>query len=212
MLPIEERIPERATTAGGVDRHDFEVMLLPVPAMKVSLPTPPKNRSPRTTNTNFGSSSNKDTILPESPKDEVACGLVLSKQQINLIVPDDLDSGLIAGEACGFDQGSCTWDSRLRFPRKGPITRFYIPELPQLKKFVKDFNQALADLKMDDIVPDHYYARTTTDNEDLWNSIAEDLKAYLNQTMNRDAQKIRQEPTFIMGLKALLRTLGRQTS
>ena len=156
--------------------------------------------------------TNEITYLSKRPKDEVACGLVLNDTKLTGLDRKQKDP-LIAGEDCQVNGESITWEDRLDL--EGDIKSFEIGELVQLHLFLDEFNQAIKDLKLEGITPMTQFKPGEGLDEKyrdkLWKDTQRELKATLLK-MKGDADNIQVEPPFILGLKALLRVLGKEWS
>ncbi|MDJ0716936.1 MAG: hypothetical protein QNJ54_22420 [Prochloraceae cyanobacterium] len=152
----------------------------------------------------------KETRLSTRPKDEVACGLVLSKTRLeglNKKKPEPV----IAGENCLVDLRSISWEEDLDL--EGNIQGLDIPELIKVPDFLDDFNLALKELDIDGITPMPAFQGNALEpgyKEKLWDDTHTELETYLVNMRGRAAEDIRVEPPFILGLKALLRVLGKE--
>lgn len=156
------------------------------------------------------------TRLSQNPKDEAACGLVLKDRKLQGLGKKDKDI-IIAGEDCLINGEKFNWKERLDFKGKS-ISKYEIPELTQLRKFLDDFHSSLDDLGIDVIQPlEGYKVKEYPDepdpdyNQKLWRATEKELRNYLN-AIKGNVEDIREEPPFIMGLKALLRVLGKEWS
>lgn len=150
------------------------------------------------------------TRLSERPKDEVACGLVLGGTKLKGLTKKDRDP-LIAGENCEVNGNLISWRDRLEL--EGNIHEFKVSEFEQLRKFLDEFNLALKELKIDGLkLMKNYSPDVGLDSsysDKLWRETERELtKVTLN--IKGDADGIRVEPPFILGLKALLRVLGKE--
>ncbi|MEH2183152.1 CHAT domain-containing protein [Nostoc sp.] len=150
------------------------------------------------------------TWLSRMPGDEVACGLVLNMSRLRGIdskIPD-----LIAGETCEVNEHIIAAEERLEDRYIGDnISNFKIPELSELSKFLYDFHTALRDLRIEGIQPLKGYILNpaTTANKELWRNTYRELSNLLLE-FRSDSNSVRLEPPFILGLKALLRVLGKR--
>ncbi|UKO96829.1 hypothetical protein [Nostoc sp. UHCC 0870] len=90
------------------------------------------------------------------------------------------------------------------------ITQFTIPQLVQLPKFIYDFHVALRELEIEGIKPLQGYKRSLDlqENEKLWRDTNRALTDSLLK-IKGSSENIRFEPPYILGLKALLRVLGK---
>lgn len=154
--------------------------------------------------------TNTITRLSPRPKDEVACGLVL-------IEPRDSENPqpepIIAGEDYQVNGNPFNWDSNLEFASGGDnVEEFCIPRLERLPRFLYDFHAALRELRIEGIrrLPEdtYTYSRDIEANSDLWEATERELENMCIEIQGNPID-IREEPPFILGLKALLTVLGR---
>ncbi|SKB12836.1 hypothetical protein PL11201_440060 [Planktothrix sp. PCC 11201] len=151
------------------------------------------------------------TRLSSQPKDEVAYGLILSAEQNQLQIPDNLDNWLIAGEDYKYTETGILktgdYSSRLSFQQNSTIQGFQIENLTNLKQFFQDYHEAIITLNSSSIQPFAKYSDSTWQDR-LWDKVTERLNdVYLPGNMNGNSSNIRLEPPFIMGLKVLLDVL-----
>ncbi len=149
------------------------------------------------------------TRLSTRPQDEIACGLVLNATPL-----EDIDSKqsrlLIAGEDCTINGQPISWKDDLDL--EGNIQGFDISELIKVPNFLDEFNLAIKELDIDELTPmpafkgdklePRYYDR-------LWRDTQKELRTNLVKIRGH-SDDIRVEPPFILGLKALLRVLGKE--
>ncbi len=153
----------------------------------------------------------ESTQLSQNPKDEVACGLVLSESKLKGLNRRFQDP-LIAGEACLFKGQHIGWDTVLPEAEvKESISEFKVANLEQLQKFVYEFHQTLKILRIDTVTTLEGYKLSLdpNDNSKMWRETEKELIASLLR-MRGNADDVRLEPPFILGLKALLKYLGRE--
>ena len=173
------------------------------------------------------------TNLSQNPKDEAACGLVMSNTKLKGLGKKAKDE-IISGEAYEINGTVFPNDSRIDFiisegsispdDDASPflsstvqdqeienITEFKIPQLDEVPKFLYEYHQAIRDLDLESILPLKGYKRSKeqSDNAKLWQLTQRELEKTL-LTIKGDSKKIRPESTFILGLKALLKVLGKQ--
>ncbi len=154
------------------------------------------------------------TRVSTAPKDEIACGLVLSKTKLYGLDPKIKDRP-IAGENFTINSEEFLFSDRLSKENiHGDINSFTIPDLDNLREFVDRFNEAIADLDVDDIKPlDNYdeskkcFDKAYSDR--LWDKVDRELPSVLSN-MGCKATAIMEEPPFILGLKALLTVLAKE--
>ncbi len=152
------------------------------------------------------------TKVSKTPKDEVACGLVLS--QTKLSKPGKNPDHPISGENFTINGREFKFDDRLDFEDiDGDITSFTIPDLAHLKQFVDEFNDAVVELGVEDVQPlQSYKKRQGLDpaySNKLWDKVDRELRTVL-LSVRGETTAIREEPPFILGLKALLTVLSKE--
>jgi hypothetical protein len=153
------------------------------------------------------------TRVSKTPKDEVACGLVMSKTKLSGISLKTKDHP-IAGEDFTINGQDFYFNDRLTLEEiEGGVNSFSINDLTHLKRFVDDFNEAVMELEIDDVKPlSTYTKRQGLDpaySNKLWDRVDRELRSVLSN-MSGDATAIREEPPFILGLKALLTVLAKE--
>ncbi len=150
------------------------------------------------------------TQLSTRPKDEVACGLVLEKTPIGGLSTKKAEP-VIAGEGCVVNDQPINWDQYLNLD--GDIRGFKIPQLIQVPDFLDKFNSALKDLDIEGLSPMPTYKQGVgldpNYKDKLWRDVHKELTTNLIN-IKGDSENIRVEPPFILGLKALLRVLGKE--
>jgi hypothetical protein len=148
------------------------------------------------------------TRLSQRPKDEVACGLVLNETELKGLDGKTKDP-LIAGEMYKVNGQTFCSESRLDFEEENIVLE--IPQLVGVPQFLYDFHQALKELKIEVVTPLANYIRTPDrdKNSKLWIQVQDELTNLLLD-MKGKSENIRFEPPFILGLKALLKVLGKQ--
>jgi hypothetical protein len=151
------------------------------------------------------------TQLSRQPKDEAACGLVLSDTKLSGLEQRTKDP-LIAGENCLLNGQELLAAERLIFDDEETIT-ITIPKLDRLIHFIDSFNQAIKDLDIKDIKPLDTYKRATgldpKYQKELIDKTETELKAMLLRLQGK-SEDIRFDPPFILALKALLKVLAKE--
>jgi hypothetical protein len=147
-----------------------------------------------------------NTTLSPLPKDEVACGLVLSESHLKGFEKRDEDL-LIAGEAFTVNGENLDWNSRMKIG--GTIEDFAVPQLTQLTHFLNSFHRLLDSERIEGISSFKGYqiSEDPKANPELWRTTTRELKKTLLR-LRGNADDIRVEPPFILELKALLQVLG----
>jgi len=145
------------------------------------------------------------TRLSQRPKDEVCYGLVLSSTKLQGLTRKTKDP-LIAGEDYEVNGNQISWRDRLEL--EGNIEQFQISEFEQLSKFLDEFNLALQELEIEGLKPMKGFKAgvglEADYSERLWRETKREL------TIRGESDNISIEPPFILGLKALLRVLGKE--
>lgn len=152
------------------------------------------------------------TYLSQKPKDEVACGLVLSETSLKGLTKKQKDP-LIAGEVCEINGEQIEYDSRLEWGDS--IKDFKIPELSQLFSFIDEFNLGIQELELEGIkpMPQHQRGKGLEPEykKKLYRNTRRELDAILlKEFKNGNAEDVRPDAPFILGLKALLRVLAKE--
>jgi hypothetical protein len=152
------------------------------------------------------------THLSDRPKDEVVYGLLLNSGNSNLADNSngsDSDSdnrAIIAGENFVINGEPKQWFEFL--VDKNNIESFEVPELKRLAQFVYDFHQTLDDLSITDLKLQNYsQTPDLVDNWQLWESTKEEMEKIVLNNVGQQG-KVRLEPPFILGVKALLTYLA----
>ncbi|MGB5636259.1 MAG: hypothetical protein WBM86_26245 [Waterburya sp.] len=149
------------------------------------------------------------TRLSSRPKDEVACGLVLNSTRLEGLNLKKQEP-VIAGEDCSINGQPISWEDDLDL--EGNIQGFDIPELVQVPNFLDEFNIALKELDIEGLTPMPAFKGNSLEssyNDRLWRDTHKQLKTKLVK-IRGDSDNIHVEPSFILGLKALLRVLGKE--
>ncbi|BAZ91177.1 hypothetical protein [Cylindrospermopsis raciborskii] len=156
--------------------------------------------------------TDQPTLLSQNPKDEAACGLVLRERRLRGLGRNDRDP-IIAGEDCIINGQTFDYHDRLNF--RSDISTYQI-SFNQLKLFLNSFHTSLDELRIEGVKPlETYQVKENLDDPDpdynakLWRATERELRNDLN-SIRGSIEDIRQEPPFIMALKALLRVLGKE--
>lgn len=153
-----------------------------------------------------------ETRLSTKPKDEVACGLVLSDTRLQGFERKFKDP-VIAGENCELNGVLIAWNQRLEVEED--VQTFRIPTFDRLSQFLYDFHVALKDLEIEGIRPLKTYKRSLelSENQKIWTGTKRALDKILQDNpFHGNAAQIRVEPPFILCLKALLDYLSSEWS
>ena len=154
----------------------------------------------------FEDAETAETLLSSQPKAEAACGLVLNNTKLTISNQGSDYEDLISGEDCEINGGLIGTTSRIHL--EGEIKAFEVKELNNLKLFLDAFHNALKELRISSIAPLPEY-NDPKKLEQLWRNVKRGVENDLI-TMTGQADKIRVEPPFILGLKSLLRVLARR--
>lgn len=150
------------------------------------------------------------TRLSQNPKDEAACGLVLNNTRLTVSQRQSQEP-VIAGESFIINGHKIEPTQRLDLDDYDYIEQVKVPELITLPKFLYDFHVALRKLGIEEIrkLPEYQRSPKAEDNPQLWKEVNRELMNNLG-AIKGDAEDIRLEAPFIIGLKALLKVLGKQ--
>ncbi len=153
--------------------------------------------------------TNEITRLSTRPKDEVACGLVLDRTPLGGIISKKPEP-VIAGEDCEVNGQKITWKDYLEL--EGNITGFDMPQLQEVPAFLNEFNTAVKEIDIQGLKPMPAFKNGELESsykDRLWREVHKELRTNLVH-IRGDSENIRVEPPFILGLKALLRVLGKE--
>jgi hypothetical protein len=153
--------------------------------------------------------TNEITRLSTRPKDEVACGLVLDRTPLGGIISKKPEP-VIAGEDCTVNGQKITWKDYLEL--EGNITGFDMPQLQEVPAFLNEFNTAVKEIDIQGLKPMPAFKNGELESsykDRLWREVHKELRTNLVH-IRGDSENIRVEPPFILGLKALLRVLGKE--
>ncbi len=158
--------------------------------------------------------SGSDTQISQRPKDEAACGLVLDKSKLQGLERRTKDP-LIAGENCRINGQNVGFDQRME-AGGDDISSIEAPvSLDRLVDFINSFNEGIKDLEIEEeIKPFSQYRRGSgleaSYVDALMDKTMTELRSTLININNGDGERLRVEPPFILGLKALMRVLARE--
>ncbi len=156
----------------------------------------------------------KYTQLSSSPKDEIACGLVLDNTKLAGFSYRSRGSALVPGEAYTMNGTAYNWDQPIVISDDiSRISEFRIHNLDNLNNYLYEFHRALQDLQIEGVEPLPGYKMSTdlNDNNRLWQRTQRSLSNILQEgNFIGPANEIQIEPPFILGLKALLQSLGKE--
>jgi hypothetical protein len=158
------------------------------------------------------------TQLSHRLDDEVACGLILNRTKLKQT--DNLTSNLlILGESSQITLRNFEGESQehqinqveslFTLNRTQEIASIDV-NLVVLPQFLYQFHRALRDLNIQTITPIKGFVHSPerNGNQKLWDNTQRELDHLILQEIDRDNTSL--EPSFILGLKALLRVLAEQ--
>jgi len=158
----------------------------------------------------------KQTFLSDRPKDEVAWGLVLDTQ---LRVLDENDSSLFSGEEYHINEQLLPEMSRIILEGKIGSFGFKVGEFSNLRKFFEAYHNALRDLRIEYLkylyIPGNGELLrvpitdiTGPPSSEFWDEVQRRVDNYCTANIiGKDADDIRLEAPFIIGLKTVLEVL-----
>jgi len=152
------------------------------------------------------------TTLSNDFKNETACGLISRKNNLDLDAdfdPHRKGDGLIAGEEMKInDKIFGELDRVPLVPEIDTVESFAVPKLTQLKKFAENYDEALSDLRINTLLP----IRKLISMNILWPDVEREVLELCRERINKDVNDLEPEPGFIIGLRALNKTLIRSWS
>ncbi len=157
--------------------------------------------------------SGSDTQVSQRPKDEAACGLVLDKSKLKGLESKTKDP-LIAGENCRINGQDVVFDQRM--VTDGDVSSIEAPpRFDRLINFINSFNEGIKDLEIEEEIKSFSQYRRSGGlepnyAEELFDKTMTELRSTLININNGDGEKLRIEPPFILGLKALMKVLARE--
>lgn len=154
----------------------------------------------------------RETRISSQLKGEVACGLVTEGTALRDPQTGENDY-LIAGERFELNGEIHEWRSHL--PTSGSaVKELRIHELHNLHSFLDEFHIALQEVGVEEItgIPGYEPNQAFDEGDRLWYDTRTELENLILDMQNAgsEAGDIRVEPPFILGLKALLKVLGRR--
>lgn len=148
------------------------------------------------------------TTLSDAFKDETACGLI--SKGINLQGNfDPRDDIMFAGEKMIIN--GLVFDSleRVILPTDmTTIEEFSLASLDELKKFVHNYDDAIANLRISTLLP----IRKLFPLDTLWDEVDLQVRSICLEQLNRELSDLESIPGFIIGLCALIATLSKKWS
>ncbi len=156
-----------------------------------------------------------DTQISKRPKDEAAYGLVLDRSKLQGLERKSKDP-LIAGENCRINGQNVDFNQRMSSNGDDITLIEAPPQLDRLMDFINSFNEGIKDLEIEEeIKPFSQYKKGSGLDEvyskELMNKTLDELRSSLiNINSVGDGEKIRLEPPFVLGLKALIKVLAKE--
>jgi hypothetical protein len=96
---------------------------------------------------------------------------------------------------------------RVNLPQEmNTVESFTLGSLTELRNFVKNYDEALTNLKISTLLP----IRKLAANENFWDEVQTQVRAICLERINKEISDLEPEPGFIIGLRALSNTLARQ--
>jgi hypothetical protein len=153
-----------------------------------------------------GSKGSAGTTLSDAFKDETACGLISKGMNLQGNF-DPRDEVMIAGEqliinGLVFD----TLDRVSMPPEMNSVESFALGSLDELKQFVRNYDDAIANLRINTLLP----IRKLTAIDSLWDDVETQVRAICLDRVNKEISDLEPEPGFIIGLRALATTLAKK--
>ncbi len=156
--------------------------------------------------------STSSTRISQRPQDEIAFGLVSSKSRLHGL-EHNIKNSMIAGENCRINGQNVGFDQRME-AGGDDISSIEAPAtLDRLVDFINSFNEGIKDLEIEEeIKPFTQYRRGSGLEASYADALMDKTMTELRSTLinNGDRERLRVEPPFILGLKALMRVLAKE--
>ena len=152
-----------------------------------------------------------ETTLSEDYKNETACGLI----SLGVNLRGDFDPrhhDLFAGDTMAINGITYRPTDRIPFQsgglesRDGRISSYGLQGLEELKRYCANFDQVLQEQRIRSLLP----LRKLTDLDSLWEQVTIEVRSLCLEREGCEVAELEPEPGFILGLRALTNTLGRQ--
>jgi hypothetical protein len=120
---------------------------------------------------------------------------------------DPRDEVMIAGEQLIIN--GLVFDSLDRVsmpPEMNSVESFALGSLDELKQFVRNYDDAIANLRINTLLP----IRKLTAIDSLWDDVETQVRAICLDRVNKEISDLEPEPGFIIGLRALATTLAKK--
>lgn len=153
-----------------------------------------------------GSETGKgSTTLSDAYKDETACGLISTG--INLIGDfDPQDDVMICGSQLVVNDLNFNANDRVQLPHTMlKIERYELPNLDTLRTFIDYYDASIAELRIRSLIP----IRQLCNLETLLSEVEIEVCSLCKAKIGKEASDLEPEPGFILALRALSNTLGR---
>jgi hypothetical protein len=86
------------------------------------------------------------------------------------------------------------------------VESFALGSLDELKQFVRNYDDAIANLRINTLLP----IRKLTAMDSLWDDVETQVRAICLDRVNKEISDLEPEPGFIIGLRALATTLAKK--
>jgi hypothetical protein len=151
------------------------------------------------------------TTLSGDYKNETACGLISTG--VNLRGDfDPTHHDLFAGDAVEINGTVYGPTDRIPFQSgglgslDGRINSYGLQGMEELKRYCANYDQALQEQRLRSLLP----LRKLTDLDSLWEQVEMEARSLCLEREGCEVAELEPEPGFILGLRALANTLGRQ--
>lgn len=147
-----------------------------------------------------------NTSLSDAYKDETACGLI--SEGVNLSGDfDPRDDVMICGANLRINELEFIAEDRVKIPHEiMTIEHYELSDLGALKQFVRNYDSSVAELRIRNLLPVEQLCQL----DSLWDEVETEVRSLCLTRVGLDASDLEPEPGFILGLRALTNTLGRQ--
>jgi len=150
--------------------------------------------------------SNSSTTLSDAYKDETACGLI--SRGVNLKGNfDPRDDLMFSGESLDINGNIFGPTQRVVVGiSDGLVNSYRLQSFDELRRFTTNFDSALQEHRISSILP----LRKLTELDTLWEQVEMEARSLCLEHEGCELAELEPEPGFILGLRALSNTLGRQ--
>jgi hypothetical protein len=120
---------------------------------------------------------------------------------------DPRDEAMVSGEALRINDHRFGPLERVSLPlEEGEVTDYGLGDLSELRRFVEHYDDAIGSCRITSLLP----IRKLTRLESLWHEVETEVRSLCLEKVGRDVSELEPEPGFILGLRALVRTLAHQ--